>query len=156
MGVLGRRLLPIPANIDSFHVTSEVRCASRCCCALLLSCSACATPPQHSFSLPVSPTVAFAHDFRRRARILSVLFQIEASDMTAMEAVLAVDTVRNDLEAEADRLSSAVIDADVRSASSVGLWLLSGCDVACPSWVGNRRPRRPCLLWRRRRCCLCW
>jgi hypothetical protein len=40
--------------------------------------------------------------------------QIEASDMTALEAVLAVDTVRHQLEAEADQLSSEVIDAEVR------------------------------------------
>jgi len=60
MHILGRRMLPIPASIDCYHVVSE----------------------------------------------------IDASDLTALEAVLSVDTVRAELEAEADSLSKLVAEAE--------------------------------------------
>lgn len=60
MGVLGRRLLPIPDNIDTFHVTHE----------------------------------------------------IEPTELSALEAVLAVDSERERLEKEAEHLSSIVADAE--------------------------------------------
>ena len=61
MHILGRRMVPIPDSIDSFHVVSE----------------------------------------------------IEASDMSALDAVLAVDEVRAKLEAEAEHLSKLSAEAEV-------------------------------------------
>ncbi len=77
MHILGRRMMPIPDNVDTFHVVSE----------------------------------------------------IEASDMTALEAVLAVDEVRTSLEAEADSLSKLMMECDVSDVSVV-----MECDVSlmCP------------------------
>ena len=67
MECLGRRLFPVPANIDVYHVVSE----------------------------------------------------IEATDMTSLEAVLDVDDERKRLEAEADELSARLAEADPEEAEEL-------------------------------------